>query len=91
MKIHSEVANLVVIIYILRMMTTHQRIGLPVLEYSHYLARNTYGGVLKLITSPQWSSMNFILRQYMLFCLQYHVKATRLRLPERELKNILNT
>ena len=33
MKIHSEVANLVVIIYILRMMTTHQRIGLPVAKY----------------------------------------------------------
>ena len=32
MKIHSEVANLVVIIYILRMMTAHQRIGLPVVK-----------------------------------------------------------
>ena len=41
MKIHSEVANLVVIIYILRMMTTQQRIGQPVLKLMLVLTLHT--------------------------------------------------
>ena len=42
MKIQSEVANLVVIIYILRMMTTHQDIGLPVVKRNVIFERTKF-------------------------------------------------